>query len=234
MKKILIIDGGPRKKFTMGLLLEKFTDGAKSVSEEINVEHIRLYDIDFKGCISCMGCKLKGGVNYGRCVYKDGLSEVLDKIKTADGLAFASPIYYMSVTGEFHAAMERIMFPYLSYEGLPPKTRRVPTAMFYTMNVTPEQAVQFGLDKLVFDPMEMMIGMYWQKPERVCGYNTCQVRDYSRYDFHPTIPPSKEAWKKEHLPEEEQQAFDAGVRMAEKIMNETPSEEGAEANGHMF
>lgn len=140
----------------------------------------------------------------------------------------------MSVTGQFQAALERLMFPYLSYEGYPPKTRQVPTAMFYTMNVTPEQAVQYDVDKLVFDKIDMLIGMYWQKPERVCGYNTCQVRDYSRYDFHPSIAPSKEAWKKEHLPEEEQQAFDAGMRMAQKILKGMPLDEDAEANGHMF
>ena len=31
MKKILIIDGGPRKKFYLAQLLESFTEGAKVV-----------------------------------------------------------------------------------------------------------------------------------------------------------------------------------------------------------
>lgn len=60
MKKIVIIDGGPRKNFNTAAMLQKFAEGAKSAGEGIEVKTVRLYDLDYKGCMSCMACKIKG------------------------------------------------------------------------------------------------------------------------------------------------------------------------------
>ena len=60
MKKIIIIDGGPRKIFNTASMLQKFAEGATAVSNEIEVKTVRLYDLDYKGCMSCMACKIKG------------------------------------------------------------------------------------------------------------------------------------------------------------------------------
>ena len=216
-KKILIIDGGPRKKFNLAQLLETFTEGVKSVDASIEVEHVRLYDLDYKGCVSCMGCKLAGGKNEGRCVRKDGLSEVLSQLDTIDGLAIGSPIYYGTITGQLQAALERMTFPYLSYNKMGFVTKnRVPTATFYTMNATPEQAegqVLPGVEKV-----EWVIAGTWSQPERVCAFNTCQVRDYSKYDLAAFSPEAKQAWHDAHWEEDKQKAFQAGVNMANKIL----------------
>lgn len=50
MKKIMIIDGGPRKNMNTAAMIEAFANGAKSMSDEIEVKTVRLYDIDYKGC----------------------------------------------------------------------------------------------------------------------------------------------------------------------------------------
>ena len=42
MKKIIIIDGGPRATFNTASMLKKFAEGASSVSDEIEVKTIRL------------------------------------------------------------------------------------------------------------------------------------------------------------------------------------------------
>lgn len=62
MKKIMIIDGGPRKNFNTASMLQKFAEGAQSISSDVDVKTIRLYDMDYKGCMSCMVCKIKGKV----------------------------------------------------------------------------------------------------------------------------------------------------------------------------
>lgn len=59
MKKIMIIDGGPRKTFNTASMLKKFAEGASSASDEIEVKTVRLYDLDYKGCMSCMPAKSK-------------------------------------------------------------------------------------------------------------------------------------------------------------------------------
>ena len=59
MKKIIIIDGGPRRNMNTAQMLQKFAEGAQSAGEHIEVKTYRLYDLDYKGCMSCMACKLK-------------------------------------------------------------------------------------------------------------------------------------------------------------------------------
>ena len=46
MKKIMIIDGGPRKTMNTAQMVAAFVEGAKSVNETIEVKHVRLYDLE--------------------------------------------------------------------------------------------------------------------------------------------------------------------------------------------
>ncbi len=219
MKKIMIIDGGPRKRFNLAALYESFKEGVKAVSEEIEVKHVYLYDLNFKGCVSCMGCKIAGGKNVGRCLHKDELSEVIEETNTADGLAFGSPVYFMNISGELESALERIIYPWLSYkEGRSVNPNRVPTASFYTMNANPEQVKQYELDRIIFDRTDFVIASAWTMPERVLAHNTCQVKDYSKYDLQMFPAEMKHAWRDAHFAEDRQKAFDAGKHMAEKIL----------------
>lgn len=51
MKKIVIVDGGPRKNMNTAQLLQQVAEGAKSVGD-VEVKTVRLYDLDYKGCMS--------------------------------------------------------------------------------------------------------------------------------------------------------------------------------------
>lgn len=218
-KKIIIIDGGPRKRFNLAALLQSFTEGVKSVAADIEVKHVYLYDIDYHGCKSCLGCKLAGGKNLGHCVIKDGLTPVLDDMKTADGLAFASPCFFSVATGQLQAALERMIYPYLSYNEMAMQNdHRVPTATFYTMNATHDEAAQTHMEQLMFGHIDGLVGMTWTQPERVCAYNTYQVRDYDKYDLRAFSEEHKRQWRDTHFEADRQQAFAAGVNMARKIV----------------
>ena len=88
MKKI--VDGGPRKNMNTAQLLQRFAEGAKSVGKDVEVKSVRLYDIDYNGCMSCMACKLKGKAS-NICRFKDELSPLLEDIAEADGWCSARP-----------------------------------------------------------------------------------------------------------------------------------------------
>lgn len=218
-KKILIIDGGPRKRFNLAALLQSFTDGVKSVDSEIEVEHVYLYDIDYHGCKSCMGCKIAGGKNLGRCIIKDGLSSVLEDMKIADGLVFGTPCFFSVATGQLQSALERMIYPYLSYNEMAIKNdHRVPTATFYTMNANPEQAEQNNFEELMFGHIDGLVTRTWTQPERVCAYNTYQVHDYDKYDLKAFSEEAKREWRDAHFEKDKHKAFVAGVNMANKIL----------------
>ncbi|MDF2572176.1 MAG: NADPH-dependent reductase [Sporomusa sp.] len=111
---VLAINGSPRKSWNTATLLSSALEGA--ASQGATTELIHLYDLNYKGCISCFACKLKDGKSYGKCAYQDDLTPVLEKIEKADAVFLGSPIYFGNVTGEMRSLMERMAFQYLVYD----------------------------------------------------------------------------------------------------------------------
>ncbi len=210
MKKIIIIDGGPRNNMNTAKLLQKFAEGAKSVGSDMEVKTIRLYDLDYKGCMSCMACKLKGKAS-NICRFKDALTPVLEDIAHADGLVLGSPIYFGEVTGQMRAFLERLSFPWLSYNDYSltaPKC--MPVVLIETMNGTPDRN-----NSNSFGSMEYCITSALGKPQRIVAYNTCQVAKYDRYELGGFSEEAKHAWRDAHWEEDLQKAYEAGKKMAE-------------------
>lgn len=141
---IFLINGSPRKNGNTGTLLDNATEGIES--REMHAETIRLYDFDYRGCISCFYCKRKDK-EHGHCAMKDGLSPVLEELKEADGIIFASPVYYDNITSGMAAFLERFLFSNYIYSDEIPTVfpKKIPTAFIYSMNITEEQAKRIHL-----------------------------------------------------------------------------------------
>ena len=213
MKKIMIIDGGPRKNFNTASMLQKFAEGAKSVSSEIEVKTVRLYGLDYKGCMSCMACKIKGKAS-NVCKFKDALTPILEEIAQADGLILGSPIYFGQITGQMQGFLERLAFPWLSYNDYSMTApKKMPVVLMETMNGLPEKNNSQG-----YGPMEYCITQALGEPEKLIAYNTYQVKNYDNYELRGVSEPDKRKYREEHWEEDLQKAFDAGQRMAESIM----------------
>lgn len=211
----MIIDGGPRKTMNTAQMLDALIEGAKSANEEVKIKHVRLYDIDYKGCRSCLACKVKGKAT-NVCVFKDGLKDVLEDIATADALVLASPIFNCDITGEMHSFLERLVFPWLSYVDYSVKApKRMPVVFVYTMNATPEQS------KMIFENIrinEWLVTNGLGEAEHLVAYNTYQVKNYDRYELAAFPEPMKRQYREEHWEQDLQRAYDAGKRMAAKLL----------------
>jgi len=213
MKKIMIIDGGPRRNMNTAGMLHAFAEGAKSLGEDVEVKTVRLYELDYKGCMSCMACKIKGRAS-NICKFKDALTPILEEISQADGLALGSPIYFGEVTGQMRTFLERLSFPWLSYNDYNlTAPKRMPVALIETMNGTPERNNSNG-----YGSMEHCIATALGRPERLVAYNTCQVKDYSRYELAGFSEEAKHEWREEHWEKDLQKAFDAGKKMVESLL----------------
>lgn len=214
MKKMMIIDGGPRKTFNTAAMLGKIAEGARSVSDEIEVKTVRLYDIDYKGCMSCMACKLKGKVS-NVCKFRDALTPILEEVAQADGLVLGSPIYFSEVTAQLRAFLERLIFAWLSYNDYSlTAPKQVPVLLTYTMNANEEQAKMiYQMMGIVEDCLKRAMG----DVEHVDAYNTYQVKNYDRYELAGFPEPMKRQYRNTHWEQDLQRAYDAGKRMAEKI-----------------
>ena len=212
MKKIMIIDGGPRKNMNTAQMLQKLAEGARSVGDDIEVKTVRLYDLDYKGCMSCMACKIKDRAS-NVCRFKDALTPILVEIAQADGLVLGSPIYFGDVTGQMRTFLERVAFPWLSYNDYSMTApKKMPVILVETMNGTPERNNSQG-----YGSMEYCISAVLGQPERVIAYNTYQVKDYSRFELAGFSEEKKREYRDAHWEQDLQKAFDAGKRMAESI-----------------
>jgi multimeric flavodoxin WrbA len=216
-KKIMIIDGGPRKNMNTAQMIDKFIDGVKSTGGDIEVKHVRLYDYDFHGCYSCMLCKMRNSKFHDYCGRKDGISDVLKEAAYADGIVFASPIFYGDITAQTKCFFERLTYPWLNYEEMsfnPPK-KNMPCAIIYTMNASKEY--QQGMENM-YQANEELFSKFFSKPERILALSTKQVKDYSRFEFTDDWAQSHDKWHDEHFAEELQNAFDSGKRMAKQVL----------------
>ena len=210
----MIIDGGPRKTFNTASMLQKFAEGALSAGNGVEVKTVRLYDLDYKGCMSCMACKIKGKAS-NVCRFKDALTPVLEGIAEADGLVLGSPIYFGDVTGRMRTFLERLAFPWLSYNDYSlTAPKRMPVVLVETMNGLPERNNSNG-----YGSMEHCIAAALGQPERLVAYNTYQVKNYDHYELGGFSEEAKRQYREGHWQEDLQKAFDAGKRMAEAIVN---------------
>lgn len=213
MKKIMIIDGGPRKNFNTASMLQKIAEGAGSVSGEIEVKTVRLYGLDYKGCMSCMACKIKGKAS-NVCKFKDALTPILKEIAEADGLVLGSPIYFGDVTGQMRTFLERLAFPWLSYNDYSMTApKRMPVILVETMNGLPERNNSQG-----YGSMEYCINTALGEPERLIAYNTYQVKNYDHFELASFSEAAKRQYRDEHWEQDLQKAYEAGRRMAENIL----------------
>ena len=207
MKKIMVIDGGPRRNMNTASMLESFANGAKEGGAEVKL--VRLYDLDYKGCMSCMACKLKGKAS-NICKFRDALTPVLEEIAEADGLALGSPNYFGEITAQMRAFLERLAFAWLSYNDYSiTAPKRMPVVLIETMNGTPERNNDHG-----YGSMEHCISQALGQPEKLIAYNTYQVKNYDRYELAGFSEEAKRKWRDEHWEEDLQKAFEAGKRMA--------------------
>lgn len=61
----MLINGSPRKNFNTAKLLKEAAKGAQEAGAETEI--VNLYDLNYKGCMSCLVCKRKGNTTNGLC-----------------------------------------------------------------------------------------------------------------------------------------------------------------------
>lgn len=211
--KVIAINGSPRKKWNTAMMLEKAIEGVASQGAETNLIH--LYDLTFKGCISCFACKTRDGKSYGKCAVKDDLTPVYAEIKGADAIILGSPIYFGDVTGQLRSFMERLLYPYLAYTeaGQSLFPRKIRTGLIYTMNAPEEAAQAFGYDRL-FSTNEGYMQRIFGHVESIMSYDTYQFKDYSKVVSDLFDGGKKKKRRQEVFPQDRQKAYDMGVRFA--------------------
>lgn len=99
-KRVLILSTSPRKDGNSEALADAFLAGAEEAGHE--VEKVSLYDRQIAFCRGCLACQ-----RTGKCVIRDGMDGILEKLRGADAVAFATPVYFYGMCGQMKTLLDR-------------------------------------------------------------------------------------------------------------------------------
>jgi multimeric flavodoxin WrbA len=209
--KIIAINGSPRKNWNTSKLLQQALSGAAAQGAE--TELIHLYDLQFRGCVSCFACKRKGKAN-GQCVMKDDLSPVLESISECDALLLGSPIYYGNITSGMAAFIERLLFSNMTYNSGERSTFRgkVATGFIYTMNV-PKAVMDAAGYNAMFSHYQNILTRLGGPSSYMTSNDTSQFDDYANYEASMFDPVHKAEVQKNQFPLDLEHAAALGKKL---------------------
>jgi multimeric flavodoxin WrbA len=101
MPKTLLISGSPKSEGNTAQLMQEC---GKVIQEQgVEAEVISFAGMSIASCTACGKCS-----ETGRCDIDDGLNEIIEKIRGAQGLIVGSPVYFGTARGDVMAALQRI------------------------------------------------------------------------------------------------------------------------------
>ena len=105
MSRIVVLVGSMRKGGNTDLLAQAFAEGA---GKDNTVEIVSVADYKVNPCIGCNSCFTREG---NQCFQKDDMAEIYKKLKVADIMVIASPVYFYGISAELKAIVDRLHTP---------------------------------------------------------------------------------------------------------------------------
>jgi multimeric flavodoxin WrbA len=100
-KNILILKGSPREKGNSATLAAQVLAGAGQAGA--SVEDVYLHGMDIRPCDHCDFCQ-EGDVG---CVIKDDMQKLYPKLRQADAIVIACPIYWFTMNAQMKLCIDR-------------------------------------------------------------------------------------------------------------------------------
>ena len=99
-KKIVILNGSPRKTGNTSTLVKAFTEGAENAGH--TVTEFFLDGMNIHGCKGCFGGHSSQECP---CVQKDDMTQIYPAVKESDVVVLATPLYYWNMSGQLRTAI---------------------------------------------------------------------------------------------------------------------------------
>lgn len=109
--KILILQGSPHKKGNTASVIGVVEKSLVSEGHEVEIIHLDDYAIG--GCKACGACKKRADII--GCVQNDDAIGILEKMKSAPVVIFASPLYFWGFSGQLKTFIDRTYSLYTGY-----------------------------------------------------------------------------------------------------------------------
>lgn len=102
-KKIVILNGSPRRNGNTSALVREFTKGAESAGN--SVTEFFLGGMNIHGCKGCFGGHSSRDCP---CVQKDEMEKIYPAVKDCQVIVLATPLYYWNMSGQLRTAVDRL------------------------------------------------------------------------------------------------------------------------------
>mgnify|MGYP000032789451 CR=1 FL=1 len=102
-KKIVILNGSPRKNGNTSALVKSFIEGAESTGNIVT--QFFLDKMEIHGCKGCFGGHSDRECP---CVQKDDMEKIYPAVRDCDIVILASPLYYWTMSGQLRTALDRL------------------------------------------------------------------------------------------------------------------------------
>lgn len=102
-KKIVILNGSPRRNGNTSALVREFTKGAESAGNTV-IE----FFLDRMNIHGCKGCFGGHSSKECPCVQKDDMSQIYPAVRDCDVIILASPLYYWNMSGQLRTTVDRL------------------------------------------------------------------------------------------------------------------------------
>jgi multimeric flavodoxin WrbA len=102
IKRVLILTASPRKNGNSTILALKAAEGVKAEGGEADV--VSIGNLKIAPCNACDVCRTKPEAG---CVIKDDMQPLYKKIEDAQGIIFASPVYWFNVSAQMKLFIDR-------------------------------------------------------------------------------------------------------------------------------
>lgn len=109
-KNILVLSSSPRKGGNSDILCDQFIKGAQESGHKTEKIYVAEMKINF--CTGCGVCH-----STGKCVHKDDMEEVFEKLLNADVIVFSSPVYFYSMCAQLKVFIDRLVPVYTKLIG---------------------------------------------------------------------------------------------------------------------
>ena len=100
--KVLVVKGSPRERGNSAALADQVAAGARATGA--HVESVYLHAMDIQPCDGCDFCQ--GAADMG-CAIDDDMQLLYPKIREADAIVYASPVYWFTVSAQLKLFMDR-------------------------------------------------------------------------------------------------------------------------------
>jgi multimeric flavodoxin WrbA len=200
MKRILGINGSPRKNGNSDILLQHILEACSEIVD--STELIYLRDLAIKPCTACERCR-----NDKACTgVSDDMQSIYLKIEEAQGLVLVSPVYFYNITAQMKTFIDRL-YCYFDFGKKRPgewssrlagKGRKALTAVIGEQHGREEGGIDIALAAM-------------RRPLESLGYEVI--------DEIPVSGIFKRGWVK-HYPDILENAEESGRRLANSIIEQ--------------